>query len=178
MDKIDSIFRIIDRYDHYIELANNKANFILASTISINLAIAALIGYADILKFEINSPSTNILKIIVIICYAIFLIFNLLVLFGVHKVILPNTNTPKTEKPSNIFFGDVASRDHLEYADAVKGLNSCGLLEDLSFQANTLAVILNEKFKHQKRIMEITLKQVAPLAFVISSLCGIIKAFS
>lgn len=75
-DKNDALFKIISRYDHYIEIANNKANYILASVISVNIALAALLGYAEILKFNISSPYTNIIKALGILSYLAFIIFS------------------------------------------------------------------------------------------------------
>lgn len=178
MEKTESLFKIISRYDHYIEIANNKANYILASIISLNVAIAALLGYADILKFQMETPISDILKVLSIFAYFCFLFFTLQILIGVHKVIFPNTSSPQTPKSSNIFFGAVASRTHTEYADSIKKLEAEEFQEDLAFQANALAKIVDEKFKHQKSVMEIASNQFIISALAISILCGIIKALS
>lgn len=178
LDKVDNLFRIIDRYDHYIELANNKANYVLASIVTINIAMAALLGYSDVLKFEVGHPLLGILKILSLVCYFVFLFFSLIALKGINKIILPNTNSPATAELSNVYFGDVSSRSHVEYAEVIKVLSYDVFLEDLAFQVNALAAIVNEKFIQQKNVMEVTMRQVMPFVLVTSSLCGLIKALS
>ncbi|WP_262139335.1 hypothetical protein [Pseudomonas sp. Marseille-Q5117] len=178
MDKIDSLLRVIERYDHYIEIANNKANYLLAFVISLSVAIAALLGYSDILKFAIDTPFVNILKSLAILMYVANLFFVMQILLGVHRIIFPNTSSPSTPTKSIIFFGDVASLSHIEYADSVKRMTCEGFQDDLSFQANALAKIVGEKFNNQKRVMEITSRQYIFSALIISILCGIVKALS
>lgn len=178
LDKVDSLFRIVDRYDHYIELANNKANYVLASIVTINIAIAALLGYSDVLKFEVNHAWLGIIKVVTLICYVVFLFFSVHAIRGINKIIFPNTNSPVTAQLSNIYFGDVGGRSHTEYAKAFKDLSYDLFLEDLSFQVNALAIIVSEKFTQQKNVMHITMLQVIPFALVTSVLCGLAKAFS
>lgn len=178
LEKIETLFKIISRYDHYIEIANNKANYVLASVISVNIALAALLGYVDILKFSIATPYTNILKVLGAISYFSFIVSSGAILLGVHKVIFPNTSSPNTSKLSNIFFGDVAKRDHEKYATDIKGLNEEELTQDLSFQANALAKIVEEKFKHQKTVMLLTSRHFIASALITSVLCATIKALS
>jgi hypothetical protein len=178
LDKVDSLFRIIERYDHYIELANNKANYVLASIVTINIAMAALLGYSDVFRFEVASPLLGIFKILSLVCYCLFLFFSLVALKGVNKIIFPNTNSPDSGELSNIYFGDVSSRTYIEYAEVVETLMYDVFLKDLAFQVNTLAAILNEKFIQQKNVMEVTVKQVIPSVLVTSVLCGLIKSFS
>lgn len=103
MDKIDSLLRVIERYDHYIEIANNKANYLLAFVISLSVAIAALLGYSDILKFAIDTPFVNILKSLAILMYVANLFFVMQILLGVHRIIFPNTSSPSTPTKSIIF---------------------------------------------------------------------------
>lgn len=177
MDKIDSLLRVIERYDHYIEIANNKANYLLAFVISLSVAIAALLGYSDILKFAIDTPFVNILKSLAILMYVANLFFVMQILLGVHRIIFPNTSSPQPNQV-NYFFGDVASLSHIEYADSVKRMTCEGFQDDLSFQANALAKIVGEKFNNQKRVMEITSRQYIFSALIISILCGIVKALS
>lgn len=178
MDKIDILFRVIERYDHYIEIANNKANYLLAFVISVSVAIAALVGYSDILKFEISSPFSSILKTIVILISVLNVFFVMQILLGIHRIIFPNTSSPITHMKSKIFFGDVASLSHLEYAESVKTATCENFQEDLSFQANALANIVGEKFKNQKSVMQIASRQYIFSSLIISILCGIIKALS
>jgi len=178
MDKIDSILKIIDRYDHYIEVANNKANYLLAFVISVSVGIAALLGYSDILKFDLNSPITNILKVICILVYIINLLLVMQILLDVHKIIFPNTSSPSTSVKSNVYFGDVASLNHTEYAESMKKISCDSFLEDLSFQANALAKIVEEKFKYQKHAMKIASQQYILSSLFVSVLCGIVKALS
>lgn len=178
LDKVDSLFRIIDRYDHYIELANNKANYVLASVVTLNIAIAALLGYSDVLKFEIAYPLLGVIKVVSLICYAVFLFFSVHAIRGVNKIISPNTNSPVTAKLSNVYFGDVGVRSHTEYAEEFKGLSYDLFVEDLSFQVNALATIVSEKFEQQKNVMHVTMLQVIPFALATSALCGLAKAFS
>lgn len=178
MDKVDSLLRVIDRYDHYIEVANNKANYLLAFVISVSVGIAALLGYSDILKFDLSAPVANILKVICIFVYAVNLLFVMQILLGVHRIIFPNTSSPSTSVKSNIFFGDVASLSHIEYAESVKKMSCDSFQEDLSFQANALAKIVEEKFKHQKHAMKIASQQYILSSLFISILCGIVKALS
>ena len=46
----DILLLNISRFDHYIELANNKANWLLTSLFTLLLGVFALIGYSDIIK--------------------------------------------------------------------------------------------------------------------------------
>jgi hypothetical protein len=178
MNKIENLFEIIGRYDHYIEIANAKANYILAFAISLSIAISAMAGYADILKLTSSRSILDLLKYLAIASYAINVIFLLQILFGVHKVIFPNTRSPSTLKKSHIFFGDVASLNHIEYATSFNNLDEASFIEDLSFQVNALAKIAQDKFDHQKRVMRVTSQQYILSALTVSILCGIIKALS
>lgn len=178
MDKIESLLRVIERYDHYIEVANSKANYLLAFVMSLSVAIAALFGYADMLKFSIDTLPLNIIKVVVIVLCVLNLIFVLRILLGIHKVIFPDTSSPSTLSKSVVFFGDVASVGHIEYAASVSNLTEAKFQEDLSFQANVLAKIVDEKFKNQKKVMELASEQYIWSALGISVLCGVVKAIS
>lgn len=178
MDRIDSLFKIIDRYDLYIEAANNKANYLLAFVVSVSVAIAALLGYSDMLSFNISYPITNILKAVCLVVCLINLFFVMQILFDIHRIIFPNTSSPSAPVKSNVFFGDVASLSHIEYADSMKAVSSDTFQEDLSFQANALAKIVDEKFKNQKRAMKIASQQYILTTLIISILCGVVKALS
>lgn len=178
MDNIGNLFKIIERYDHYINIANNKANYLLAFIVSLSVAVAALIGYSETLRFSFETPITNILKTLAILTYVVNLFFSIQIIHGIHKIIFPNTSSPITATKSNIFFGDVASRSHVEYSNSIKRVTPEELQEDLSYQANALAKIVGEKFRHQKRVMDITAKQYIASTIIICFLCGIIKAIS
>ncbi|WP_182851973.1 hypothetical protein [Metapseudomonas otitidis] len=178
MDKTEVLFRIIERYDHYIENANNKANYALTFAISLSVAIAALLGYSEIFKFEINKGYLNIMKILTILTYIANSIFALIIFLGIHKIIFPNTSAPEGIKKSNIFFGDVASLGHDNYAASVEDMTTESLQLDLSIQVRIMAGIIDEKFKIQKTVMNIISRQYIVTALITSILCGIIKSIS
>ncbi|KFE51170.1 hypothetical protein IV02_13225 [Pseudomonas syringae] len=172
------MFRIVNRYDHYIELANNKANFLLAFLVSINLAVAALLGYIDIFKFELVSPCVNIFKVLVLLVYLFFIGAGCRVLFFLYRVILPNTSSPSSTTPSSIFFGDVASLTPDNYAGVIDKLSEGEFVRDLSFQANVMAGIVSDKFASQKILMRVTLLWLVPSAFLVAVGCVFLKAVS
>lgn len=178
MDKTEALFRIIERYDHYIESANNKANYALTFSISLSVAIAALLGYSEIFKFELDKGYLNILKILTIVLYTANSICALIIFLGIHNIIFPNTYVPEGIKKSKIFFGDVASLDHDNYATSIKDMTTESLQLDLSIQINIMARIVDEKFKLQKKVMNIISRQYIITALITSVFCGIIKSAS
>ncbi len=178
MDRIDVLFRIIERYDNYIEVANNKANYVLAFVVSLSVAVTALLGYSEVLQFKLDSAFLNILKVLSLLAFLVNLFYLMRILFGIHNIIFPNTSSPKHLEKSKIFFGDVASLDHESYAASVINMSSEDFELDLSFQVSALAKIVDEKFKFQKDVMAIVSRQYIGSALVMSVLCGIVKSMS
>lgn len=148
-EKVEYLFKIIGRYDTYINSTNAKASLVIAWNGVVIGTI--LLKYNDILS-NYKPPDwavvvASILLALMGICsvISIVLIFN--VIFPFLK---PTSRTPTGRvliDESAVFFGSVAKLGADEYQKQISGLTSATLLADLTDQAVILAQGLNAKMQ-------------------------------
>ena len=104
----------IDRLDSYIEIADNKANFILALT---SVLLVGLIFQSSDIVDIVNSSTLKVISIFVLLGTSILLIISS---FFALKVILPRT--PKSDVKSIFYFKDIATYNEEEYKNTIKSV--------------------------------------------------------
>lgn len=155
MDKFDYYFRVLERYDQYINLANTKASNHITLLGTFAIAATALVGWGLNLDTTQNyiPNSAQMFLILTFIAYITCSFFWYSTCMG---VIQPNTKGSRgasSQLTSSIFFGDV---DTFEYSNDFKSLvNSRSEqehFEDLINQIHVMAHITNQKFIDYKKV--------------------------
>lgn len=149
MDKFDFYFKVLARYDQYINLANTKAANHINLLGTLSIAATALLGWGLNLDttsgIKINTPQTFL-----IIAYIAFIVSSIMWYTTCMEVIKPNTKDSKdgnTSIPSSIFFGSVDSfQKFSDFKAFVSPRSDDEHFEDLLNQVHTLAHITNHKF--------------------------------
>lgn len=171
-DKIDFLFDIIKRYDHYIATTNFKVGLMMSFVSAIILGLTIRVFSNDIGGKELSCfYFFSVLFSIITIILSFFAAINLL------RVIFPNTKNHNGTR-SLIFFGDVSTYENgIEgYTRDLKKASSENLLEDLSRQTFIVAEIVNEKFRVLKIATRIMIYGVIPF-LLISLFTLIIESF-
>ena len=155
MDKFDYYFRVLERYDQYINLANTKASNHITLLGTLAIAATALVGWGLNLdttnKLVLNGAQTFL--IFIFIAYIICSIFWYL---SCMAVIQPNTKGSKgtsTQLTSTIFFGDVDTfKKSTDFKVLVDSRSEDQNFEDLINQIHIMAHITNQKFLDYKKV--------------------------
>ena len=171
-DKIENTFKILERFDHYIEIANSKATTQISFLITLIVGITALLGYCEVL----NLNKAKILASIILVLFTILVALNFFAFYQLSKVILPDTrNLANTS--SLIFYGDISQHPYsTNYVTLLKSISEEDFLADLGSQTHTLAIITNAKFSKLISATQIILYGIAPISIVIVILTAILKA--
>ncbi|WEV50088.1 hypothetical protein OZX61_12040 (plasmid) [Acinetobacter sp. ESL0695] len=94
-EKIEFYFKVLSRFDQYIQLANTKASNQITLLSSLLVAITALVGWGiDIQKLDKIEPQP--LTCSVVIIYIFFYSFLFFWYKSCMKVIQPNRRSSKT----------------------------------------------------------------------------------
>lgn len=148
MPSDDLLWKIISRFDHYINTTNTKATVIVAFDTFIVSAI--ILKWSDLLQ---TFGPQSVAAVLVSLLLLIAAVSSLVSLASVFQVINPFLKSPKspTKYHSKIFFGHIAEFETPEdYHQCVKNLNNEELLRDCCMQAHVLAQGLNDKFRKMK----------------------------
>lgn len=164
-DKIDYLFKIIARYDTYINSTNAKASLIIAWN---GVVIGAvLLKFDSIVKmYESLSCGSLIAKIFITLIGLCSVISNILV-FRVVFPFLKATREKKSKRKSLIFFGSVASMGNKEYIEKFKTISEEDFLDDITEQAAVIAEGLNIKMKNMKWSIEVIYGGLVFIAIMI-----------
>ena len=144
INKVDFLWKIISRYDHYINSTNAKASLVIAWN---GVVIGAvLLQYEDILKTFSFKPHGQLVASI-----AMFLLglSSLVSNFFVFRVVTPYVPNGEPQK-SLIYFGSVSKMGQQKYHTLLSEADNSSILSDLSLQATDLATILEKKMKKIK----------------------------
>jgi hypothetical protein len=152
-EKIEFYFKVLSRFDQYIQLANTKASNHITLLSSLLVAVTALIGWGiDIQKLAKMEPQP--LTCSVVIIYIFFLLFSFFWYQSCMKVIQPNRRSSKNTLDimsesdlSTIFYKDIdryASSDN--YKVKVHNNTELDSLNDLLNQVHVMAHVTNKKF--------------------------------
>lgn len=154
MDKIDFYFKVLARYDQYVQLANTKASNQITFMSSILLAITALVGWG--INFEKITALTSVIGFL----YLIFLFFCYQWYTHCIAVIQPNRTRSSTNDTavtvnnlSTIFYSDVAKFTSVEIIkETVKNKDPDSHLEDLINQVYIMAKVTEKKFDDYEKV--------------------------
>lgn len=94
LDKFDFYFKVIARYDQYINLANTKASNHITLLGTLLIAGTALIGWGINLDTD-GGLKINGSQVLLIIAYLSFLVFSFMWYMSCMEVIQPNTKSSK-----------------------------------------------------------------------------------
>ena len=151
MDKIEFYFKVLARYDLYVQLANTKASNQITFLSSILVAITALVGWG------ITFTNMDILGCMIIVLYGVFLYCCGEWYMHCMNVIQPNRKRSKSDSNSDvkinedelstIFYSDVAKfKDLQSIKDKVEAKDEQSHLDDLINQVYIMASVTEKKF--------------------------------
>jgi Family of unknown function (DUF5706) len=145
INKTDFLWKVIQRFDFYINSTNTKASAIIAFN--------AFIGGSIILKASDLLPSIEahhyliVASSISLFTAAIASLVSLVITFSVISPFLTSSKN-HVNYVSIVFFAHIAElNDPIEFYHQVQSSNDETILQDLSVQAYSLAKGLNGKFK-------------------------------
>lgn len=167
-DKIDFLFKIIGRFDFYINSTNTKGSLILAWN---GLLIGSLIIKYDtiLLLYPDQSRFRLIASALLFLSALCAVISNIVAL----RVVFPflQSSSQFLEPKSLIFYGSVARFTTEDYSEKIRGSSKAGLVEDLCDQAVTLAKGLHHKMMMlQKSIIAVYCELFFILFLVVAKL--------
>jgi len=168
-EKIDFLFDIIKRYDHYIATTNFKVGLMMSFVSAIIIGLSV-----QVISIGSKSCQHKILYYTTIILCLLTIFFALISVFKLLKVIFPNTKT-YIAKTSLIFYGDVAQINggcH-GFKKSIDSMTTQEFLKDLSEQTFILACITDEKFRFIKTATRLIMYTVLPLLFASITLLTI-----
>lgn len=143
-NKINFLWKVITRFDHYINSTNTKASLVIAWN---GIVIGTvLVKYEVIIKaFSENQCD----QLIVAIGLGILCISSLISIFFVFGVVTPSIPKNKNQK-SLIYFESVSTMDQQQYHSLLSDSNDSSIITDLTLQATELATILENKMEKTK----------------------------
>lgn len=148
-DKIDYLFKIINRFDFYINSTNTKASLII--TWNGVLIGTVLLKYSEIVSVFQPIVWAKIIAITLLSLIGISsLISNLFVFSVIFPFLRPSSKTPTGEVlqgESMLFFGSVAAMGTESYYKQIVDSDVEEILADLADQAATIAQGLQGKMK-------------------------------
>lgn len=155
MDRYDFYFRVLERYDQYINLANTKASNHITLLGSLAVAATALVGWGLNLdttkKIDLNS-----VQVLLIISFIAYIFCSINWYLRCMAVIQPNTKGSKgtsSQLTSSIFFSDVDSfKNPIDFNNLVNSRSDAEHFKDLINQIHVMAHITNQKFIDYKKV--------------------------
>ena len=146
-DKIDYLFKVINRFDFYINSTNTKASLILAwNGVLIG---AVLLKYGEILSaFQPAGWSKGAAVALLTLIGICSLISNVFVLNVVFPFLRPSSKATAgriLKSESMLFFGSVAAMGSEHYHKRIVDSDAEEVLADLADQAATIAQGLQDK---------------------------------
>lgn len=148
-EKLEMLFKIISRYDFYINSANSKASIIIAwNGIIIG---SVLLKYNSIIALYCKPEWAYYVSNIFLAGLAVSGIFSIFFVFKVVTPFLSSSDSKKGSPRSLIFFGDVSEITHEEYARRASVLTYEEALSDSALQAHILATGLSRKMKDMQK---------------------------
>ena len=144
-DKVDFLWKVIVRYDHYINTTNTKASLIIAWN---GIVIGAvLLQYKYILEIFSIDPHGKIIALIAMFLLGFTSLISNLIIFGVVTPYMPNSDN----STSLIYFSSVSKMDQENYHNFLDKSDNNSIIADLSLQATELAAILETKMKKTRK---------------------------
>jgi hypothetical protein len=160
-DRIDFLFKIINRYDTYITSTNTKASLVIAWNGVVIGTI--LLKHQEILNQFKCENITALASILLVIC-GIASLISIGLVFG---VVFPFLRSNLDGSDSLIFFGSVAKVPPDEYCKTMRIADNLVLLNDISRQVTVLAVGLTSKMHYLQNSINAIYVQLAALAIIV-----------
>lgn len=143
MDKIDFLWKVIQRYDTYIGTTNTKAAFLIAWNTFLlgvlSVKTPEILAYVSALPLGATT---------IWICLGASTLLSLVSLWFTFWVVKPFLKSPRKamEYQSVIFFGDVSSYSEDQYKTSIDALDDDSAIRELRIQVHTLAKGVKSKF--------------------------------
>ncbi len=163
-DRIDFIFKVIGRYDFYINTTNTKGSLILAWN---GLLIGSvLLKYDSILSLFPHPKAQIFASIFLSLATLAALISNVIA----FQVVFPflQSSSQYLEAKSLIFFGSVANLKPEEYFQRITENSNEDMVQDLSDQAVTLAKGLQGKMIRLRKSIRVIYGELIFLAILVA----------
>lgn len=148
-EKLEMLFKIISRYDFYINSTNSKASIIIAWNGTIIGSV--LLKYNSIIALYCKPEWAYYISNIFLVGLAISGILSIVFVFKVVNPFLSSSDSKKGSPKSLIFFRDVSEITHEEYARRASELTYGEALSDSILQAHILATGLSRKMKDMQQ---------------------------
>jgi hypothetical protein len=165
--KMDFLWKVLGRIDSYINLANQKAGFVVTFN-------TIFIGWVGVTLAQ----ETGKLGIWSLLGLAIVFLLGAISFAIALKVVLPDlsSNSSPLDYHSAIFFEDIAAQNSRNsFLNHIQSKDEQSLLEDTAFQAHLLAGILKKKMDALKVCFVINAYLILPLTFITVLLMGFKK---
>lgn len=169
-DKIDYLFKVINRFDFYINSTNTKASLILAwNGVLIG---TVLLKYGEILSaFQPAGWSKGAAVVLLTLIGICSLVSNVFVLSVVFPFLRPSSKSTAgriLKSESTLFFGSVAATGSEGYHKRIVEIDAEEVLADLADQAATIAQGLQDKMQLiRKSLVTVGLGLVLILCLII-----------
>lgn len=176
MDKFDFYFKVLARYDQYIQLANTKASNHITLLASMLVAVTALVGWGG------DFTKINFCTSLIVFFYIIFLYLSYEWYSRCMAVIHPNRsrNTANTvhqneDELSLIFYSDVSKFSTFNNFKS-KAINNTKdeHLDDLLHQVFIMAKVTEKKFDDYEKVNGFVTKTVL-ISLLILFVCLVNK---
>lgn len=169
MDKKEILLLNISRFDHYIELANNKASWLISVLLTLLFGVITFMGYTDIIK-NLMKLNYIISSIFSLLCLAL-IFFNAQAFYFLTKILQPNLKSNFSGN-SILFFGDVCKNGFTELFNRIETFDDKAILKDMTEQVFLLAEIASLKYENVSKVNSILIYKIIPisLSICISSL--------
>lgn len=153
-EKIEFYFKVLSRYDQYIQLANTKASNHITLLSSMLAAITALVGWG------ITFNKLDCFTGIIVFLYLIFLYLcyewykYCMAVIHPNRMRSANSTEPQNESElSTIFYSDVAKFLSFDsFKDQVNTKNESDQLRDLIHQVYIMAKVTDKKFDDYEKV--------------------------
>lgn len=149
----------LDRFDYYIEKADNKASFILALS---GILLAGILFQNEVL---ISKNASQGFKIAVIQLVVISLIA--LIISDVFALLVIIPRTPKMPVKSTMYFECIKNMEKADYEYLINELDDIKTTQELINESIELAKICSKKMNHIKSSLVSLVIAVIPIIIII-----------
>lgn len=169
MERFDFYFKVLARYDQYVQLANTKASNHITLLASLLVAITAVVGWgADFKEFTFCTG-------LILFLYAVFLYTCCEWYDRCMTVIYPNrsrnennTTHQSEDELSLIFYSDVSKFSSFDsFKNKAMSKNDDAYLEDLIHQVYIMAKVTEKKFDDYQKVNKYVTINVVISIFIL-----------
>lgn len=140
--KIEQLRYVLNRFDHYLEGANSKGNFLLAFSGFLFGFIASNFNEIVALNDESFNKLTTCLLIIILILGLVSIGFTIVAV----SPFLKNNNSSRKKYHSLIFFNSIAQMEEKEFIKNYEGQREKDISRDMAKQIHAISKGLQSKY--------------------------------